>query len=181
MYVCMYVCMGALLLLPVSVGAVESDNHGDDIDELSLYELRNLETFMVTATKRKISTRKAPAIATVITADEIKNMGARDLTDVLKTVPGFGVAISSEGYNQFEVRGISTTLSEKILVMIDGHRVNTPYMGSGLLLLFDNLSLEKVRQVEIIRDPALLFTEPMLLWELSMSSQKMQMMWTVWM
>jgi outer membrane cobalamin receptor len=137
--------------IPSALPAAEEKAGG--IDDISLGDILNLETFMVTATKRKISVRKAPAIATVITADEIRNMGARDLTDVLKTVPGFGVAISSEGYNQFEVRGISTTISEKILVMIDGHRVNTPYMGSGLILLFDNLSLEKVRQVEIIRGP----------------------------
>ncbi len=108
---------------------------------------------MVTATKRKISTRKAPAIATVITADEIKNMGARDLTDVLKTVPGFGVSINEWGVNMFEVRGIKTTGSEKILVMTDGHRLNESYTGSGLCLTFNDLSVEKIRQIEIIRGP----------------------------
>ncbi len=123
------------------------------LDEEFKWIRAEAEVLITTATKTEKSLRKAPAIATVITAAEIRNMGARDLTDVLKTVPGFGVAVSSEGYNQFEVRGISTTLSEKILVMVDGHRVNTPYMGSGLVLLFDNLSLEKVRQVEIIRGP----------------------------
>jgi outer membrane receptor for ferrienterochelin and colicin len=32
--------------------------------------------------------RKASAIATVITVEEIRNMGARNLLDVLKMMPG---------------------------------------------------------------------------------------------
>ena len=42
------------------------------------------EKDLVTATKRSTSLRKAPAIATIITAEEIRNMGARNLLDVLK-------------------------------------------------------------------------------------------------
>ncbi len=45
------------------------------------------EKDLVTATKRPISLNKAPATATIITAEEIRNMGARDLMDVLKMVP----------------------------------------------------------------------------------------------
>ena len=144
-------CLLILFSVPCAMGADEEKQ--DALDELSLYELRNLETFMVTATKRKISTRKAPAIATVITADEIKNMGARDLTDVLKTVPGFGVSINEWGVNMFEVRGIKTVGSEKILVMMDGHRLNESYSGSALKHMFESLSVEKIKQVEIIRGP----------------------------
>ena len=52
------------------------------------------EQDLVSATKRPITLRKAPAIATIITADDIKEMGARNLADVLKMVPGFGVSIN---------------------------------------------------------------------------------------
>lgn len=143
-------CMAMLFIVPGAMGAEEEKP--DVLDELSLYELRNLETFMVTATKRKISVRKAPAIATVITADEIRNMGARDLMDVLKTVPGFGVSINSYGRYMFEVRGIRTGANEKILLMMDGHRLNDSYNGTALDK-FNSLSVKNAKQIEIIRGP----------------------------
>jgi iron complex outermembrane receptor protein len=135
------------LVLGLSAGAYAKEA----VDDLSLADLMNLE--MTTATKRKISVRKAPAIATVITAAEIRSMGARNLTDVLKMVPGFGVSILSSGRSSFEVRGIRTATNEKILVMMDGHRLNEPYDGSAITNLFDTLSVENAKQIEIIRGP----------------------------
>ncbi len=73
---------------------------------------------------------------------------------MLKTVPGFGVSISETGSYMFEVRGVRTTFSEKIVVMIDGHRVYDSYYGSALYHLFNDLSVRKVKQIEIIRDQA---------------------------
>ena len=39
----------------------------------------------------KLSSRESPGIVTVISSQDIVNSGARDLTDVLKFVPGFDV------------------------------------------------------------------------------------------
>jgi len=39
----------------------------------------------------KLSMRETPGIISVITREEIENSGARDLTDVLRMVPGFDV------------------------------------------------------------------------------------------
>jgi outer membrane receptor for monomeric catechols len=90
----------ALLFCSISIASEALDNPSQDKikfasknsqskditrEELLLfYEEKDL----VVATKRVIPLRKAPAIATIITADEIKNMGARNLMDVLKMVPG---------------------------------------------------------------------------------------------
>ncbi len=139
-----------LCVLPCFVMAQDDDGRADE-DELAFYELE--EQFMVTATKRKIAVRKAPAIATVVTADEIRNMGARNLMDVLKMVPGFGVSINEFGRHMFEVRGIRTSTSEKILVMLDGHRLNESYTGSALSIMFDDLPVENAKQIEIVRGP----------------------------
>ncbi len=108
---------------------------------------------LVTATKRPTSVRKAPANATVITADEIRNMGARNLLDALKMVPGMGLSINEFGVNMVEVRGIRTGTSEKILVMIDGHSLNKNINGSALYNVVDMLPLENIRQVEVVRGP----------------------------
>ncbi|MFH1028454.1 MAG: TonB-dependent receptor [Pseudomonadota bacterium] len=112
------------------------------------------EQDLVTATKRHTTLRKAPAIATIITADEIRNMGARNLLDVLKLVPGLGVSVNEYGTMMIEVRGIRTSLSEKILVMIDGHSLNRNMNGSSIIYnMAGSLPVENIRQVEVVRGP----------------------------
>jgi outer membrane receptor for ferrienterochelin and colicin len=111
------------------------------------------EQDLVTATKRPVSLRKAPAIATIITADEIRNMGARNLLDILKTVPGFGASMNEIGLAMVEVRGIRSFLSEKILVMIDGHSLNRNITGSAFFNYADLLPVENIKQVEVVRGP----------------------------
>jgi iron complex outermembrane receptor protein len=112
------------------------------------------EQDLVTATKRPTRLRKAPAIATIISADEIRDMGARNLEDVLKMVPGFGISTNEFGTRMVEVRGIRSGASEKILVMLDGHSLNRNANGSALLYNVANkLPMENVKQVEVVRGP----------------------------
>ncbi|MCE1227178.1 MAG: Plug domain-containing protein, partial [Geobacteraceae bacterium] len=127
---------------------VALNEQSEDKELLMFFEEQDL----VTATKRPTSLRKAPAIATIITADEIRNMGARNLLDVLKMVPGFGVSINEFGTLMIEVRGIRTGTSEKILVMIDGHSLNRNTNGSVLVYnVASKLPVENIRQVEVVR------------------------------
>lgn len=111
------------------------------------------EQELVTSTKRSTTLRKAPAIATIITADEIRNMGARNLEDILKMVPGFGVSTNEIGINMIEVRGVRSFVSEKILVMIDGHSLNRNITGSAFYTYAEMLPIENIRQVEVVRGP----------------------------
>ncbi len=105
------------------------------------------------ATRHKTPIKNAPAIATVITAKEIRNMGARNLMDILRKIPGIGVSISDiPVLHSIEVRGIKTTLSEKILVMIDGHKINTPVNGSAIWM-YGNHFVDNIKRIEIIRGP----------------------------
>ncbi|RJR19246.1 MAG: TonB-dependent receptor [Nitrospiraceae bacterium] len=111
------------------------------------------EEELVIATRSTIPVRKAPAIATVITAQEIRNMGARNTLDVLKTVPGFGVSTTEFNLKMLEVRGILTQLSEKVLFMIDSHRVNLHWNGSALYQIVNTIPVENIKRIEVIRGP----------------------------
>jgi iron complex outermembrane receptor protein len=134
--------------LPANMQLAQNSQAGKD---LSLFFE---EQDLVTATKRPTSLRKAPAIATIITAEEIRNMGARNLLDVLKTVPGLGISTNEWGTQMIEVRGIRTGTSEKILVMIDGHSLNRNTNGSALVYnVAGSIPMENVRQVEVVRGP----------------------------
>jgi len=135
--------------MPPQEPAVAENGQTDNKDLLLFFEEQDL----VTATKRPTSLRKAPATATIITADEIRNMGARNLLDVLKMVPGIGISTSEFGANMIEVRGIRTSLNEKILFMIDGHSLNKNFTGSSLYNVADMVPVENIRQVEVIRGP----------------------------
>jgi len=150
-----------LLLCQLSIGAragaaenaAPPDQVTSTVDEQAELQLLYEEKDLITATKRSTPLRKAPAIATVITADEIRNMGARNLMGVLKMVPGIGISTNEWGVNMVEVRGIRTAYNEKILVMIDGHSINRNIAGSNLYLLADTLPVENIRQVEVVRGP----------------------------
>ncbi len=108
---------------------------------------------IITATRYIKRIEEAPATATVISAEQIRNMGARDILDVLKTVPGIGISrITGYGFFGIESRGIKNNHSQKVLIMIDGHRVNEPNSG-GASFVFNNLMVENIKRVEVIRGP----------------------------
>ncbi|MCP4349884.1 MAG: TonB-dependent receptor [Desulfobacterales bacterium] len=130
----------------------EKNAETEELD-ISLGELLNLEKFLVTATKHRMSVRKAPAIATVVTAEEIRNMGARDILDVLRKVPGIVVHRNGGfGFNLY-VRGILSGNSGKILFLVDGHRINEHMYGGWSMFTADSLLAENIKRVEVIRGP----------------------------
>ena len=152
--------LSGLTLLPIVAFAAETavEEKMEEVREMfsSPYQEEDYyraDRLLLTATKRMMSLREAPAIATVITADEIAAMGARNLMDVLQTVPGIGVSRNEQGFFMFDVRGISTVKSEKILFLIDGHSLNKNYASSGLVNFGDYLSVDNIRQIEIVRGP----------------------------
>lgn len=130
--------------------AAKKPARSTDMEEMLLFfEEKDL---IITATKHTQTLQDAPAIATVITAEEIRNMGARDLIDVLRIVPGFGITKGYYGKEEIEVRGIKTVNSEKVKLLIDGHSVNDNLSG-GAVFGFDSLSVDNVKRIEIVRGP----------------------------
>ena len=64
------------------------------------------EEIVVSALKRPRTVLKSPAIMSVITAKQIKQMGFRTLIDVLKIVPGFYISMDETGEREIAVRGV---------------------------------------------------------------------------
>ncbi|MGR3219175.1 MAG: TonB-dependent receptor plug domain-containing protein [Candidatus Anammoxibacter sp.] len=128
---------------------IDLDNIQDLADEFAMLEE---DRSVSIASKMKEDISRAPSIVTVITAEEIENIGARTLTDILMIVPGFNVIKdASFGVKQFGARGIRRA-DEKIKVLVDGHSLNMPFNGSAATF-FDDLSLKNVKRIEIIRGP----------------------------
>ena len=68
---------------------VHGENAKDDTDLFSLTLEELLTIKVISATKQSQSISDAPSIINVITASEIAQMGASNLTDILRIIPGF--------------------------------------------------------------------------------------------
>ncbi len=73
------------------------------------------ETYVTTATKTFEDIKKSGSTVSVVSADELKSMGARTLMDALKRVPGLGINQVNLGTSSVEVRGVKTDFGEKVL------------------------------------------------------------------
>lgn len=133
---------------PASISSPFDFNfEGGSNDLSSLYE----ESFLITATGYAKPERIAPAVATIIDADEIKAMGATDLGQVLESVAGLHVYPKNMLYEGYSIRGIHTNKNPQVLLLRNGVRVKSILDGSrpnGFYLPVSNIA-----QIEVIRGP----------------------------
>jgi TonB-dependent siderophore receptor len=143
-------CTALMSLFTSLLAAEEAQLALADFEDLSLfYEEGDLISIV---TKHPQSLRDAPAIVSVITAREIRRMGARTIQDVLHRIPGFDIRITQSGSYIIEVRGMDNA-SQKMKVMIDGHTVQEE-ANQAIGWTFDTITLENVKRVEVVRGPA---------------------------
>ena len=123
--------------------------------ELSLEELLEIPIQSVYGASKELErTLDAPSAVTVIEAHEIAAQGFRTLAQLLRHVRGFLVT-DDRNYEHVGVRGFALPgdFNGRILLLIDGHRVNEPIFGSAPIGLEFPLDLALVERVEIVRGP----------------------------
>ena len=95
---------------------------------------------------------EVPANMTIITADEIRRSGARDLPGVLRHVAGVDVMQWASSDTDIAIRGYNQAYSPRTLVLIDGRQVYADFFGfvpwSAL-----PIELSAIRQIEIVKGP----------------------------
>ena len=107
---------------------------------------------ITTASSQAESLAEVPVPTTLITAEMIQNSGARNLQEVLAAyVPGMNLIDCNDDIN-VAMRGIYSVGQEKILIMLNGHRLND-YATNSAAPDF-TMSLEKIKQIEVLRGPA---------------------------
>jgi len=109
------------------------------------------EMVVITASKQVETVKEAPVPVTVVTSEMIKNIGAQNLRDVLITfVPGM---TASQDQNEINVaqRGVYTSSQQKILVLLNGHRLNARAYSEANPDY--SISLDKIKQIEVLRGP----------------------------
>lgn len=105
------------------------------------------------ATGSKQTVRRAPAVATVITAEDIAAMGATDLDEVLETVPGLHVSrAASMGQSLYVMRGVVGTNAPQVLMLQNGIPV-TVALTSNKGNLWGGLPVDNIARIEVLRGP----------------------------
>lgn len=99
---------------------------------------------------KALAIREIPGIVSVIHADELRKMGARDITDVLRYVPGFEILQDIQFVTGVGFRG-SWANEGKILFMIDGHQMNE--LAYQTVPLINSFDVDGIEKIEIIRGP----------------------------
>jgi outer membrane receptor for ferrienterochelin and colicins len=111
------------------------------------------DRLLVTATGSQLPIHKAPAVASIITAEDIEKMGATTLDEILETVPGIHTGPSADsGYRtNYHIRGIYTGLNQQVLLLINGISINTIFDGSRQTAF--RMPTADISRVEIVRGP----------------------------
>jgi outer membrane cobalamin receptor len=122
----------------------------DDFSDVSLESL--LDFKVVTASRKAESIKDAPSNVSVVTSEQIKNWGARDLNDVMRRIAGYTVVYDRDEI-VYAARGNVSDNNQKYLILIDGHSMNsTENFGPGNIIELPN-DLSNVKRIEIIKGP----------------------------
>ncbi len=116
---------------------------GISIDEL-------LNQSLSVASLNESSPRNSPGIVSVITAEQIQKTGARDLSEVLRSVPGIYFGYDVDGAIAISMRGIWGH-EGKILLLIDEMELNEGMYST--IPLMKHITADQISKIEIIRGP----------------------------
>jgi outer membrane receptor protein involved in Fe transport len=124
-----------------------------DLTALSLEQL--LEVTVVGASKYEQKQSEVAAAVSVITRGEIKAFGWRTLAEALTSLPGIHTTYDRQ-YNYLGTRGFGLPgdLTARVLIMINGNRINDPVYDGGPVGRELPVDLGLVERIEFIPGPA---------------------------
>lgn len=123
-----------------------------EVPELSLEQL--LDVSIVGASKYSQRQTEVAAAASVITRREIRAFGWRTLDEALNSLPGIHIAYDRQ-YSYLGTRGFGLPgdFNTRVLVTIDGNRINDPTYDGGPLGRMFPLDLDLVERIELVPGP----------------------------
>lgn len=128
----------------------------DDLSTKSIEDLMNIEVASVySASKYSQKVTEAPSSVSIVTSEQIKRYGYRTLAEILSSVRGFYVT-SDRNYTYVGVRGFARPgdYNTRILLMVDGHRVNDNIYDQGFVGRELPVDVDLIERVEIVRGPS---------------------------
>lgn len=143
-----YIAIAALIITLLT--ALSTFSAEKNLFEMSIEELLDMEVTTVSKKSEKLINQ--PAAIYVITNEDIKRSGAKNIPDLLRTVPGVQVAQINSNLWAVSIRGFNDTLANRLLVMVDGRSVYSQFFSGVLWSNVDTL-FEDIDRIEIVRGP----------------------------
>lgn len=138
-----------MIACPAFAGKHDSGSERD-LTELSPSELADLE--VTTVAKRPEKRSLVAAAVHVVTAEDVRRSGVRNLAEALRLAPGVQVARINSSQWAVGVRGFASRLSRSLLVLMDGRSVYTP-LFAGVYWEVQDTMLEDLERIEVVRGP----------------------------
>ena len=121
-----------------------------DFLDMSLEELVDYRLMSMSRKEQRVADMAAAAY--VVTAEEIRQSGATSIPEALRLVPGITVAQISSNRWAVTARGFNDRLAGKLLVLVDGRSIYSPFLA-GVLWENQDVMMEDVERIEVIRGP----------------------------
>jgi len=139
-----------LVILLFAFPVHAQDNRLASLTSLNIEELINIDVTSVS--KKEEKRNDAPAAVSVITRDDIHNLGATSIPEALRLSPGLHVSRITSSQWEVSSRGFSSVNSSKLLVLMDGRSIYTPLV-SGVFWDVQDTDFEDLDRIEVIRGP----------------------------
>lgn len=120
-------------------------------DNLDIFKL---EDIIVTATRTELTAKEIPNSVEVITAEDIRNIGAGNVKEALRMATNVSIPEATGTGNTVSIRGGATN---NTLILINGRRVASEGLGamiSSNTYALERINLSSVERIEILRGPA---------------------------
>jgi vitamin B12 transporter len=115
-------------------------------------ETSTLKEVVVTANRVDVPLQDVTSSSTVITLTDLEQKQVGTVLDAIQSVPGVDIAQTGQPGETASVY-IRGTNPEHTLVLFDGIPLNDPIGAPGSYDYLDGLSLDDVKQIEVIRGP----------------------------
>ncbi len=144
--------LGLLLCAPLWASSRDLQRalESGDFSSLSIEALMSIQ--VVSVSKQLEPLQHAAAAIYVLTGEEMRRAGARNLPEALRLVPGLSVARVDAHTWVVTARGFASTLADKLEVLMDGRSLYTP-LFSGVYWDVQDSFLADIDRIEVIRGP----------------------------
>ena len=139
----------AAAILPMSVLAAVEETVEQDLTLIPFEQL--MKTEVVSASKLARQVSDAPSAVSIVTAEDIRAYGYRNLADVIKSFPGL-YSTSDRNYEYMVGRGLGNPgdYSGRVMLMIDGYPTQDNIFSQVFLGNDGILDIELIERVEYI-------------------------------
>jgi len=129
---------------------LKSETLADDFFDLSLEQLADIQITSLAKKPQKLSL--AASSVYVLNQQDIQRSGATTIADALRVVPGVQVAKLDSNKWAVSIRGFNDIFSNKLLILMDGRTVYSPFFGGAYWDTVDTV-LQDIDRIEVVRGP----------------------------